>query len=91
MEHKGDVPFFLLHQHLRDKQDQQAKSIDGLWSGLSYNLQTMGQYKSQYDFLKQKLANNVLQPPLALTERELAYMPGSVRYIVQLSCVFNPD
>ena len=25
----------------------------------------------------------VLQPPLALTGRELAYMPGSVRYIVQ--------
>lgn len=46
-------------------------------------LQTKDQYKSQYDFLKQKFANNVLQPPLALTERELAYMPGSVRYIVQ--------
>lgn len=95
-EDKGDVLLFLLCQHLQDKQDQRAKSIDGLWSGLSYNLtvdqclalrvdtrQTKGQYKSQYDFLKQKLANNVLQPPLASTERELAYMPGSVRYIVQ--------
>ena len=35
-------------------------------------LQTKGQCKSQYDFLNQKPANNVLQPPLALTERELA-------------------
>ena len=52
--------------------------LDGLWSGLFFinltvgrwlasradTLETTGQYKSQYDFLKQKLANNVLQLPV---------------------------
>ena len=37
-EDKGDVLFFLLCQHLQNKQDQRAKTINGLWSDLSYRL-----------------------------------------------------
>jgi len=37
----------------------------GRWLALRADtLETKGQYKSQYDFLKQKLANNVLQLPV---------------------------
>jgi len=86
--------FALLKTQLKDSNDPRWKDVDMLWRGSSdvlspeqclalrvSLLQSKGQYKSQYDFLK---TNNVhvFQCPTQLDKTETNFLPGAVEYSI---------
>ena len=94
-EDETDVLFFMLRQKLYDKNDDRHHAIDSIWQGNSVKLtpnqclamridtlQSKQQYRSQYNFLKDK-AQNPLQPPSSLDAVEMLHTPPSVRYSIE--------
>ncbi|KAK3100740.1 hypothetical protein FSP39_024522 [Pinctada imbricata] len=94
-ENKTDVLFFMLRQHLEDVNDNRAPSIDSLWAGNIDNLspsqclalrvdtlQSKGNYRAQYYFLKEKGCHIFCSPhQLDMVEKE--FLPQSVRFTVE--------
>lgn len=93
----------MLSDHLSDINDPRSKVIDSVWrSERSISLtaheclalridtlQSKTQYRSQYEFLKQKSNFNPFQPPHTLDSIECQYMSASARYSLEGQEYFN--